>query len=206
MSDTPTIAQALRSAIEARLVDVHTSMPGAVVAYNPVTRRASVQPLLKRGVQVDGERVVETLPVVNEVPILFFGGMGASRLRLDLRKGDTVLLVFAEGSLDRWINKGGLVDPEDDRRHALTDAFALPFSTEGGGPEIFFTETEIHAGGTEALATKADLQAVVDKLNSHVHTGVTSGGQVSGLAQAVPAGPPVSFFPTPGGTAILKGA
>jgi hypothetical protein len=198
VSETPTFAQAIRSAIENRLVDLHTAMPGQVVSYSATTRRASVQPLLKRGVVNErGERVAETLPVINEVPILFFGGLGGTRLRLDLRKGDTVLLVFSEGSIDRWLHKGGLVDPEDDRHHSLSDAFAFPFSLEDSGPEILFTETEIHAGGDQALALLSDLQALRSDYNTHVHSGVTTGVGSSGV--------PATLTDPPVGTAVLKG-
>jgi hypothetical protein len=40
--------------------------------------------------------------------------------------GDTGLLVFADDSLDIWLSKGGLVDPLDDRHHALSDAVFIP--------------------------------------------------------------------------------
>jgi hypothetical protein len=40
--------------------------------------------------------------------------------------GDTGLLVFADDSLDVWLSKGGLVDPLDDRHHALSDAIFIP--------------------------------------------------------------------------------
>jgi len=40
--------------------------------------------------------------------------------------GDTGLLVFCDGSLDVWLSKGGLVDPLDDRHHALSDAVFIP--------------------------------------------------------------------------------
>jgi hypothetical protein len=197
MSTTPTITQAIRALLEERLVELHTAMPGSVVLYNALTRRASVQPLLKRGVQVDGERVVETLPVVNEVPILFFGALGGSRIRSDLRKGDTVLLVFSEGSLDRWLHKGDLVDPEDDRRHALTDAFGIAFSTvDGGAAQIVFTETEIQAGGLLALALAAELADLKTRIANWTPVANDGGESLKSVFSA---------WPVPG-TTILKGA
>lgn len=40
--------------------------------------------------------------------------------------GTTGLLVFCDDSLDVWLSKGGLVDPLDDRHHALSDAVFIP--------------------------------------------------------------------------------
>ena len=55
---TPSFAAVLRQLVDARLVDVHTSLPGRVVSYDATTQRASVKPLLKRGRRDEaGERV-----------------------------------------------------------------------------------------------------------------------------------------------------
>jgi hypothetical protein len=47
-------------------------------------------------------------------------------LVLPVSVGDTGLLVFADGSLDVWLARGGVVDPLDDRHHALSDAVFIP--------------------------------------------------------------------------------
>ena len=55
-----------------------------------------------------------------------FPGAGGYRITFPVAEGDTGLLLFAESSLDKWLVSGGTVDPEDDRRHDLTDAVFLP--------------------------------------------------------------------------------
>lgn len=123
---TPTWTRVLTDCIDARLSDVHTSIPGRVESYDSSTQRASVQPLLKRGYEdEEGERQVEILPVIQDVPIVF-PGSGSYADTFPISKGDIVLLVFMENSIDRWLSVGGLIDPSDDRRFALSDAVAIP--------------------------------------------------------------------------------
>ena len=106
--------------------EVYTALPGRVEAYDQAEQKASVQPLLRRAYVNDEDvRVVETLPVIHGVPVMFQSA-GECSMSFPVRKGTSVLLLFAHGSLDRWLSKGGLVDPEDDRKHDLNDAVAIP--------------------------------------------------------------------------------
>ena len=43
-----------------------------------------------------------------------------------MNAGDQVLLVFSERSLDVWLSAGGIVDPNDTRKHHISDAIAIP--------------------------------------------------------------------------------
>ena len=71
-----------------------------------------------------------------------------------------------------------------------------------GDAFIDFTPTEILAGGVgaESLATKAELQAVVDAFNGHTHAvnDIQSGTSTTFTSGA-------SGAPNPGGTTVLKG-
>ena len=107
---------------------------------------------------------------------------------------DVVLLVFCSASLDKWLDRGGEVDPLSDRRHALSDAIAftgLQSRATDANPQIEFTASgEIHAGGSDELVTFAEFMR---------HTHVTAG-----------TGSPVTPTPITGGplegTAVLKGS
>jgi Phage protein Gp138 N-terminal domain len=84
-----------------------------------------VQPLVRRGFFDErGERTAELLPVVDNVPVEFMGG-GNMSLTFAITKGMTCRLQVCSCSLDKWLAKGGEVDPEDDRRFALTDAVCV---------------------------------------------------------------------------------
>ena len=186
----------------AELENLHVAIPGRVESYDSTKQRATVQPAIKRAhIDEAGNRVVEALPPIPDVPVVFPGG-GGYRLTFPIQRGDGVLLVFSEASMDKWLAKGGVVDPVDDRRHDLTDAIAVPglrsFATpltdvptdgislgvDAGGLELRITGSEIRAGGTERLVTKAEFDT---------HTHPAPGGATSAPTAAAT------------GTAFLRG-
>jgi len=123
---TPTLADLISSAVTAGIAAIHVSMPASVEEYDGERQSISARPLIQRGyVDEAGHRQVEELPIITDVPIVF-PGSGGFRVTFPVAKGDTVLLLFSESSLDKWLHGGGLVDPEDDRRNCLTDAIAIP--------------------------------------------------------------------------------
>ena len=129
--EKPSFASLLNTAIDGRLYDVHTSLPGIVESYDRATQTAKIQPSLKRK-YTDG-RVVE-LPIINKVPVMFPRSKGKF-IHFDLEPGDEVTLIFSERSLDTWKEKGGTVSPDDPRKFHLSDAKAYP----GGSsiPNVF---------------------------------------------------------------------
>jgi hypothetical protein len=118
----PTMAQVITEAIEARLLEAHTCFPGQVVKYDKATQRADIQPCLKRR-YADG-RIV-SLPVIVGVPVRQLRA-GKASIHVPVKAGTYVEVRVAERSLDVWLAKGGVVDPDDARHHHLTDAIATP--------------------------------------------------------------------------------
>lgn len=105
---------------------IHTSLPGKIVRYDATTQKADVELLIKdRYTDETGALQVKTFPVIPAVPVLF-PGAGGYRITFPIAEGDTGLVMFTEASLDKWLVSGGTVDPEDDRRHDLTDAVFQP--------------------------------------------------------------------------------
>lgn len=186
MASTPTLAEAIRRALEARASEICTAIPARVESYDPATQRCSAQPLIRRGYEDEtGARQVERLPVVTDVPVVF-PGAGAYSITFPVAKGDTVLLVFSQASLDKWLQSGKDIDPLDDRRHSLTDAIAIPGLRHAAHPEggsaagaLVLTAPAIHAGGTAALALASELEglraAIADALNGNAIPGVAGG-------------------------------
>lgn len=120
--EKPSLAKLLQTAIDGRLCDVHTSMPGIVQSYDRATQTAKIQPSLKRK-YVDGNIV--DLPIINKVPVIFPRSKG-KWVHFDLEEGDVVTLLFSERSLDTWKERGGQVSPDDPRKFHLSDAYAIP--------------------------------------------------------------------------------
>lgn len=139
MPERPELAEVIRRAIEALLDGVHTAMIGRVVRYDAATQKVDVQPLVKHVfLDEEGKRQVQPYPVISEIPVAVMSG-GGYRITFPIRAGksdgDLAVLVFAEGSLDRWLaGKGEEVDPEIDHRHALIDAMAIVGVRPFGAP------------------------------------------------------------------------
>lgn len=120
--ESPTFAKVIKDAIESRLVDVHTALPGTIQSYDAAKQMANVQPTIMRKYH-SGK--ISSLPVINNVPVVHPRG-GKAAILLPLKAGDPCLLIFSERSLDIWKSKGGQVDPQDTRKHTLSDAFCIP--------------------------------------------------------------------------------
>lgn len=208
---SPTLATVLRAAVKAQLSQARVALPARVESYDASTQQATVQPLIYEGYQDEtGERQAERLPVVTGVPVVF-PGSGGFRVTFPVAVGDTVLLVFASSSIDRWLALGGEVDPIDDRRHNISDAIAIPglhsfasplanaptstmsLGNDNGGPTIEISATDIQVGGSSPLVLRSEFL-------SHTHatagTGTPSPPIVGGSST------PPTVFP---GTGVLKG-
>lgn len=127
----PSEEESLDIIIESHLAELHTAMPGFIEKYDAATGKADVQPVLKRVyLDEDGQEVEVPYPVITNVPVACPRGGGAF-VSLPLKKGDPVWLIFAERSLDGYLETDGAqqLDPQDARRHHISDAIAYP----GGG-------------------------------------------------------------------------
>jgi hypothetical protein len=147
-----------------------------VERYDAKRQRCDAQPLYRRVIADElGERT-EQLPVCVDVPVAM-PGCGGLSLQLPLAQGDTVLLVFADHSLDR-MRGGGVVDPKAARdpgaarSHHLSDAIAIPIAGALDGsaqPAIEIKRSgEVHVGGDQPLVTRAEFL-------EHTHPDPTSG-------------------------------
>lgn len=197
-SETPKIAEVIRRAIDARLADVHIGMPARVTFYDATKMSVTAQPLVLRGfLDEDESRQAELLPEVTEVPVIF-PGSGGVRIKFPIVPGDTVWLQISSVSLDRWLEIGGEIDPQDDRHHALTDAVAIPglqdfTRAKDADTQIEFTvDGEIHAGGSGSLAKASELEELRDAIE-----GALNGDAIPGV---------VGLLGPYSGTTKLKGS
>jgi Phage protein Gp138 N-terminal domain len=134
MTVTPSELDIIRGALDAALAEVHTCMPAEVVRVHAGDNKrqfVDVQPSLqRRAPNEDGQVVDETLPVIPMVPVGYMQG-GGFFISVPIAVGDFVLLVFAERSLDQWLQtarKGSqrAITPGDVGTHTLEGAVALP--------------------------------------------------------------------------------
>jgi hypothetical protein len=196
--------------VESRLRDVHVACPGRIVRYDADKQQADVQPLVQVVyLNEAGDRQVESLPVVPNVPVIF-PGAGGFRITFPVtagdEDGDTCLLIFSESSLDRWLDQGGgPLDPQDDRRFHLSDGVAVlglrdyahalasaPVDRmtlgKDDGPAIHIDGDGIRIGDNDAPnldtaalggAVASALASIAAKLSSHTHP---VSGSVAGVS------------------------
>lgn len=116
-------AEAIKVTIEAMLAEmVNTSIPGIVEKYDHTTAKATVTPAVKK-VFLDGT-VLEPKPIEN-VNVQFPRG-GDYIHHFPINKGDYVLLVFCQRSIDNWKTGGGIKVPGARRKFSSSDAIAIP--------------------------------------------------------------------------------
>lgn len=116
-----TFEEAIQSAIDSRLKETHTCLPGIVRKFDPATQTATVQPAIKR---IFVEQGPVDLPLCVDVPVQFPAG-GNFMLTFPLVDGDECLLVFSERAIDFWWDRKGVQLPAEYRMHDLSDAFAI---------------------------------------------------------------------------------
>lgn len=202
--DKRSLAEVVTAAAAASKVGLHVSLPGRVVAFHGITQTADVQIAVQIPLDVDGGQTWEDLGTLFEVPIQYPSG-GGFYLAFPLAAGDPVTLVFSDIATGEWFDGAGdgVVRPADGRRHSLGYAVAIPGArpTQKAGPDpagalIVGSETgqgmarftdstvELGRGASDfvALASSVDARfaAIRSAYNLHTHTGVTTGGGVSG--------------------------
>lgn len=203
MSKSPTLDELITTSIDYALRGVRVSVPAKVVAVRGKT--VDVQPLVDMVLPGDGVSETVTLPVIPDVPVgaLRFGSWF---IRAPLAVADVVLLVFADGALERYRGSAGdaSVDPLDDRIHHLADAVALPVDVYpdaaaldavdhlvigkvGGSASIHLHNNEVRLGSD--AGTGLDFVALASKVNQ----------QINNLRDAVATWTPV---PNDGGAAL----
>lgn len=122
---TPPLEEVIRLALTDLQARIHVGLPGRIESYDAATQTANVKPLIKDSFVTDeGENVVQELPVINAVPVVFPRG-GGFMITFPLQAGDHCHLQFNERSIDKFQDgSGDDVDPVDLRMHHLSDAVA----------------------------------------------------------------------------------
>lgn len=199
----PTEPKIIRDAIVSWLADAHTSIPGKVVSYDPVTQAASVQPAVQRAVEsTSGGWVHFDYPVIPNVLVGWLAGGGCS-LQMPLAAGDSVWLLFSESCWAQYRSSGQVAPPGDHRRFDLSYPIALPVQLVSALRSVADPHFEVPAGkvltvggdpaGTQFVALAnlvsselARINSDMSALKSAVASGLTAVGV--GMAANGPAG------------------
>lgn len=178
MTITPTSAEVIVEAIESRLLDVHTALPGRVLSYDKDAQTVDVELQIQRMIpDASGALQIEKLPNLPSV-MVGFPRNAKFFVSFPLVAGDFVFVIFSEASIDQWRSKGAATPPGDARRHTLTGACAVPMGYPNGQ-----ALTEAHASAMVAGQDGGQKVFIHDGGNVEV-TDAASGSADDYVAQA----------------------
>lgn len=186
-------AEILRRAIDARLLDVRTSVAGVVVSFDAATWTATIRPAVRfQAVDADSPPEVDTLQPIEGVPVQF-PHWGEAVLYHPLSPGDVGRLEWSEEDDGEVYSDDGAevpVNPTILRRHGAACVFR-PEGKRGGGisePEasagflgrpggvgIAFDQNEVRLGS----ATAVEAVALASLVKSMVAEAITGHGHGS---------------------------
>lgn len=157
---TPSMVDLILEAIDAKMIDVHTGIPGKVESYDVAKGTVNVIPQISRIIQdEDDARAVEALPRLLNVPVVFPGAGGFS-VTFPIAAGDYVLVMFCEVPMGEWLASEGS-DPMDERRHSLAGAIAIPgIRPTSKASANATTDKIVLGGGPVYLGTKDAAEAI----------------------------------------------
>lgn len=216
MSLDPTWQELIAEAIESRLLELHTAIPGKVISYDPATQTAEIAPVIQRvEPAADGSNTLTPLPSIPNVPVSWHRGGGAA-LTMPLKAGDHVLLIFSEAAIGHWRASGELAPPGDLRRHSLGYPYAIP----GGGPEpqvladaagdgevvLTVGNNVFRVGGATAqlVAISQLVDAQLNALKAAITSAAGTEAGAAGLGGMTALSTALASWPLPAGTAATK--
>jgi len=101
--------------------EIYTAMPGEITKYDILSQKSDVKPLIKR-LYDDGTET--DYPVIPDVPVMM-PRTSDSMIKLPVKKGDKVLLVFSKMDLDNWLLSGGISSEKTTAKFQIVDAIAI---------------------------------------------------------------------------------
>ena len=197
--DPSELPEVLRQWANSRASEMWTAGPAVVKSYDAATQTADLELVVRAPLvrDEDSEDVThEALPVIPNVRIAFPSATGVG-ITFPIAPGDEVLFIVSTLQLSEYRRTGKTSDAVDVRRNslgcggwaipcALKDAALLPQASTDA--LVLEHPTEIRIGkdavkkiGRDDLI-EAELAAIKTALESHVHSGVTTGPGSTGTA------------------------
>jgi len=170
---------------------LRVAMPGTIQEYNSAKRTATVQPGYNR-VYNDGTEM--PLPPLLDCPVFTLQG-GGIHVGFPISKGDECLVVFGDANIDAWFVSGGTRTPMCNRRHDLSDGFALVGVNSLIGVKKLASALEVDEGGLADATSKISLKAGRIKISNNTKSLATVLQNlvegIQGLTCAAPGSPVV---------------
>lgn len=162
---------AASAAAHANRLDIHTSLPGIVQAFDRKALTVKVRPAIKRR-WIDAGFLA--LPDLVDCPVQF-PRFGNFIIIGPVAAGDEGWVHFAERAIDNWHARGGVQEPSEFRLHDLSD---------GGFAPGYWSKAEaekVTGGAPDAL----EIRTLDGTTVLRVENGKVIGGQLAGAAKAL---------------------
>ena len=182
-------AKLIRDSFREIMKGVCTSIPGHVLAFNPLTQMAQVQVGIER-IDINGASF--TVPPIIDVPVCFPGGDFAVEYQID--PGCEGQISFSQRCIDGWIQAGGVAANPIGRFHNMQDALFVPgFRSQ---PNVLpdFQNNGIrlrNRAGTQFAWLKNDGSIAVENGAGHIRIAVDGTVTING-AMITPSGDVIS--------------
>lgn len=118
------MAQALESWFSSFSETFNCIKIGRVEGIDTSNQTVDVQILHKRSDINKNKKELKDYALLKQVPFVVLGG-GSSNLTFPISKGDNCLLLFCDYEIDRWWDTGESLPANFERRHDISDAFAI---------------------------------------------------------------------------------
>ena len=164
---------------------IHVCLPCVIQSYDPEKNTVECQPTIReRIVNEDGSISYIEYPILINVPVVQYS-CGSFYISMPIAAGDECLVVFSDLSIDNWWLKGNIQNPVEQRRHDLSDGFAivglrnqtkqikpmtnLEIGSFNGDKITYGTNglASITSGGQ--TATFSNIISVVNAYGTHIH-------------------------------------
>lgn len=184
-------AQSVEDTAKEAVNEIHTALPGKIVAFDTGTGMATVQSIGKFKTS-DGKSL--DYPAISKVPVVFpHSHVGNCGIVFPVLPGDSCLLVISEVELDEW-RTGATA--EGALKFDLTNAICIPgmlhnankahlgaYNSSGillysGGTKVAITGSGVAITGT--LTVSGDVIGAGTSLKGHKHTSGEAGSSTSG--------------------------
>ncbi len=186
------LTQQIEETARAVTDEIHTAMPGTIIAFNPGSGTATVKPSGKY-VTADGKSL--DYPQITDVPVTFpFCQTAGVGIAFPVGKGDSCLIIISEVELDEWRTGA---ESEGSLRFDLTSAMCVPGLLEGGGDMISKAcqnnavvvgagDVEVMVSDAGAVITSGDTKMTVSDVGVAISGDLKVDGNISSTGTITP--------------------
>ena len=168
------------------MFNLRCCIPCIVQSYDPEKGTVECQPAIREKIINQNEEIeYQNLPLLLDVPVVF-PSTDSWSVSFPLKIGDECLVFFSDLSIDNFWEKGNVQNPIEDRRHDLSDGFAIPCNlslTKGrklaDGLYLASSNASVLIGNSDVIFTCSLGSLSLSDLIKHTHTAPPMGGETT---------------------------